>query len=60
MFIKMVKKELRETVQIPQNTTVSKEGNMIVVKGQKGTVKRKFDNPKITIEIKIERFTFVN
>jgi large subunit ribosomal protein L6 len=50
MFIKMAKKELALTIEIPSGVSVMKEGTYLVVKGPKGTLKRNFENPGILVE----------
>jgi large subunit ribosomal protein L6 len=47
----MEKKELVVAMEIPSGITVTKEGESILVKGPKGTVKRNFDNPSVKIEL---------
>lgn len=47
----MVKKDLVETVEMPEGVKVSKEKNSLVIVGKKGTVTRVFDNPKVQIEV---------
>ncbi|MEM3373842.1 MAG: 50S ribosomal protein L6 [Candidatus Woesearchaeota archaeon] len=48
----MVKKDLHEIVKIPQGINVSKEGDFFIFKNQKSTIKKKFINPRIKIDIK--------
>ena len=47
----MAKKDLQELLEIPEGITVSKELNFVVITGPVGTVKKKLDNPRITIGI---------
>ena len=47
----MVKKDLIETVEMPEGIKVSMENTSLVITGKKGTVKRAFDNPRIKIEV---------
>lgn len=52
MFIKkMTKKDLLATLEIPDGVTVTKENDFFVVSGSKGVIKRKFDNPRIKLEL---------
>ena len=51
MFIKMTKKDLLETLEIPEGVTVARESDSLVVSGPKGDIKRKFGNPKINLEV---------
>lgn len=48
----MAKKDLIEKLEIPEGISVSKEESFLIVKGEKGDVKRKFDNPLVKIELK--------
>lgn len=50
-MIKMVKKQLLETIKVPEGVSVSFEGTTLSIKGQKGTVVRKFDNPGVKVEL---------
>jgi len=47
----MTKKDLLEILEIPEGVTVTKENDFFVVTGPKGVIKRKFDNPKIRVEL---------
>jgi large subunit ribosomal protein L6 len=47
----MEKKEFVVAIEVPGGITVKKEGDTIQVKGPKGIVTRKFDNPSIEIEV---------
>ena len=48
----MVKKtEIKEKISIPENITVTLEGNILTLKGEKGELSRKFTHPKIDIKI---------
>lgn len=51
MFTKMTKKDLTETIEVPEGITVTKEGPNLKVKGQKGEVLKRFDSPSVKIEV---------
>jgi large subunit ribosomal protein L6 len=42
---------IKETIKIPDNVTVMFEKNVLIVKGEKGELKRAFSHPKINIKI---------
>ena len=46
----MSKKELTEKIEAPQGVTISRDANELTISGPKGSVKRKFNNPKIKLE----------
>jgi len=52
MCIKMAKKDLEEIIEIPEGIEVVREERDLIVKGQKGEVRREFRNPRVNIEIK--------
>jgi len=56
----MTKKDLLETLEIPEGITVTKEEDSLVVSGSKGVVKRKFGNPKVNVDVKENRITLVS
>lgn len=60
MFTKMAKKDLLETLEIPNGIIVTKENDFLVVLGQKGVIKRKFGNPKIKLEITGNKITLLS
>ena len=47
----MARKDLLESLTIPPGITVTKEGAYLVVKGAKGAIKRRFDNPSVQVEL---------
>jgi len=47
----MAKKDLAETMTVPEGITVTADGLSLSVKGPKGTIKRKFDNPAVKTEL---------
>ncbi len=47
----MVKKDINETVKVPEGVKVSVEGTTITIQGQKGKVEKCFDNPNIKVEV---------
>ncbi len=55
-----MKKDLIETLEIPEGVTVTQENDFLVVSGQKGDIKRKFDNPKIKVEISGNKITIIS
>jgi len=44
--------EVKEQIKIPEKVKCSFENNLLVVKGEKGELKREFNHPKISIKIK--------
>lgn len=46
--------ELKETITIPEGVTVTKENETLIVKGEKGELKRIFSHPKVYIKINKE------
>jgi len=46
----MTKKDLAETIKVPEGITVNKEGTNLIIKGPKGAIKRNFDNPRVNVE----------
>ncbi|MCW1296301.1 MAG: 50S ribosomal protein L6 [Candidatus Parvarchaeota archaeon] len=46
------KKKIHKEIEIPTGVDVNMDGNFLVIKGEKGEIKRKFAYPNISIEIK--------
>ena len=55
----MAKKELQEELEIPEGVTVVTEGDSLVVNGPKGSVKRKYDHPKINVTVSQDKVLFI-
>lgn len=49
----MVKKDLHEVIKIPEGIIVEKEGDFLVFKSKNSQIKKKFQNPKVKIDLKI-------
>jgi len=43
---------IEETIEIPKNVQIKIDGEKIIIKGPKGEIERKINNPKIIFEIK--------
>lgn len=56
----MARKDLVETLEMPSGIKVAKEGTSLVVSGKKGTIKRVFDNPKVSVEVSGNEVKFVS
>ncbi|MFO8110390.1 MAG: 50S ribosomal protein L6 [Thermoplasmata archaeon] len=46
--------KLEETIVVPQGVNVSREGNVVFIKGPNGELERKFEDSRITIDIQNE------
>ena len=56
----MTKKDLIETLEIPEGIKVAKENDFLIVTGPKGTIKKKFDSPKVKIELDENKITLIS
>ncbi|MBN2368539.1 50S ribosomal protein L6 [Candidatus Woesearchaeota archaeon] len=54
----MAKKEIVESIEVPEGISVSREDNSLIVNGPKGSVTRKFDNPNVSFEVKDRAIIF--
>ncbi len=52
------RKDLIETIEIPEGVTITNEDGLFVVKGKKGEARRALGNPKITASIENNTVTF--
>ncbi len=54
MFIKMANEKIQEKIEIPDGITIRKEGELVVIEGLGGSVKKKLDSPIVIINVKAD------